>query len=246
MSTLWGKMYDLRAPYNVRGGEIACLRVVRGFSIESWQKDTISDCPPRAGATRPRCPTATLFRKFYDRGEFPIMIDQNCNGKAILWKIPPEKLDYHHYLPLFFDGLREIEHPYAMFARQGIHDMLVHGCDKVLPVVPQLIRPLREALNTRCPPILKATLHALQQLIVSAPKVGECLVPYYRQLLPVLNIFKNRNLNLGDMIEYGQYKRENIGDLIQETLELMERYGGEDAFINIKYMIPTYESVCLN
>lgn len=53
-------------------------------------------------------------------------------------------------------------------------------------------------------------------------------------------------VNIGDMIEYGQYKRENIGDLIQETLELMERYGGEDAFINIKYMIPTYESVCLN
>lgn len=53
-------------------------------------------------------------------------------------------------------------------------------------------------------------------------------------------------VNLGDEIEYGQYKRENIGDLIQETLELLERYGGEDAFINIKYMIPTYESVVLN
>jgi hypothetical protein len=53
-------------------------------------------------------------------------------------------------------------------------------------------------------------------------------------------------VNIGDEIEYGQYKRENIGDLIQETLELMERYGGEDAFINIKYMIPTYESVVLN
>jgi hypothetical protein len=50
-----------------------------------------------------------------------------------------------------------------------------------------------EALNTRCHPVLKATLHALQQLIVCAPKVGEALVPYYRQLLPVLNIFKNKN-----------------------------------------------------
>ena len=76
--------------------------------------------------------------------------------------------------------------------------------------------------------------------------MGEALVPYYRQLLPILNIFRNKNMNIGDRIEYGQYKRENVGDLIQETLELMERYGGEDAFINIKYMIPTYESVCLN
>ena len=34
----------------------------------------------------------------------------------------------------------------------------------------------------------------------------------------------------------------NIGDLLNQTLELMEVTGGEDAFINIKYMIPTYES----
>ena len=28
----------------------------------------------------------------------------------------------------------------------------------------------------------------------------------------------------------------------QQTLEMFEVHGGEDAFINIKYMIPTYES----
>jgi hypothetical protein len=37
-----------------------------------------------------------------------------------------------------------------------------------------------------------------------------------------------------------------LGDLIQQTLELFETHGGEDAFINIKYMIPTYESCVLN
>jgi len=37
-------------------------------------------------------------------------------------------------------------------------------------------------------------------------------------------------------------KKSSIGDLIHETLELMEIHGGDDAFINIKYMIPTYES----
>lgn len=52
--------------------------------------------------------------------------------------------------------------------------------------------------------------------------------------------------NLGDGIDYSQQKRENIGDLINETLEVFERNGGEDAFINIKYMIPTYESCMLN
>ena len=57
-----------------------------------------------------------------------------------------EKLDYHHYLPLFFDGLREIEHPYEFFARQGVHDMLEHGGVKILPVIPQLIIPIKSKL----------------------------------------------------------------------------------------------------
>ena len=53
-------------------------------------------------------------------------------------------------------------------------------------------------------------------------------------------------VNSGDGIDYSQQKRENVGDLIQETLETFERHGGDDAFINIKYMIPTYESCMLN
>ena len=74
--------------------------------------------------------------------------------------------------------------------------------------------------------------------------MAEALVPYYRQILPVLNLMRNRNKNLGDKIDYAQKNADNIGELIQETLELMERHGGEDAYINIKYMVPTYES-CL-
>ena len=76
----------------------------------------------------------------------------------------------------------------------------------------------------------------------SADLVGEALVPYYRQILPVLNIFKNKNVNSGDGIDYSQQKKACLGELIQETLELFEKCGGPDAFINIKYMIPTYES----
>lgn len=76
--------------------------------------------------------------------------------------------------------------------------------------------------------------------------IGEALVPYYRQILPIFNLFRNSNVNIGDHIEYSQRKRLNLGDLITETLELFEQTGGEDAFINIKYMIPTYESCTLN
>lgn len=102
------------------------------------------------------------------------------------------------------------------------------------------------ALNTRDPDIIAVMLKVLQKLVLSGEMIGEALVPYYRQILPIFNIFRNSNKNIGDKIEYDQRKRLNLGDLISETLELLEQTGGEDAFINIKYMIPTYESCVLN
>jgi len=102
------------------------------------------------------------------------------------------------------------------------------------------------ALNTRDPEIIAITLKILQALVTCSDTIGEALVPYYRQILPVMNLFKQSNANLGDKIDYSQRKGLNLGDLIQQTLELFETHGGEDAFINIKYMIPTYESCVLN
>lgn len=218
----------------------------QGFSTRSYQKNAQIDKPPKAGAFQAKHSGPTAFRKFYERGDFPIALEHDTKGNKIAWKVEIEKLDYHHYLPLFFDGLCETDHPYEFFARQGVHDMLEHGGSKILPVIPQLIIPIKNALNTRKSQVVCTTLKILQHLVVSAEMVGEALVPYYRQILPILNIFKNKNLNSGDGIDYSQQKRENIGDLIQETLEAFERHGGEDAFINIKYMIPTYESCLLN
>jgi hypothetical protein len=56
--------------------------------------------------------------------------------------------------------------------------------------------------------------------------IGEALVPYYRQILPIFNLFRNSNFSSGDKIEYSQRKRLNLGDLISETLELFEQTGG--------------------
>ena len=69
------------------------------------------------------------------------------------------------------------------------------------------------------------------------------LVLHFQSISIVFRLFYNKNVNIGDKIYYTQFKRVNMGDLIIETLELFERLGGPHAFINIKYMIPTYESV---
>uniref|UniRef100_A0A0K6SA75 Uncharacterized protein n=1 Tax=Chromera velia CCMP2878 TaxID=1169474 RepID=A0A0K6SA75_9ALVE len=198
---------------------------------------------PRAGALRARQIVPSEFRRFYDRGDLPIRVDHRGCGNLIKWRIEAiDKLDYHHYLPIFFDGLREKDDPYRFLA---VYDMLNKGGAKILPVVPQLIIPIKTALNTRDAEIITTTLKVLQALVLSADMVGEALVPYYRQILPIFNLYKNCNKNVGDFIDYGQRKRLNLGELIEETLELFEIHGGEDAFINIKYMIPTYESCVL-
>jgi len=202
--------------------------------------------PPRAGATDKRPIPKSEFRRFYDRGDLPIQVFHGAVGGKIAWKVDIEKLDYHHYLPIFFDGLREKEDPYRFLAVQGAYDMMEKGGSKLLPVVPQLIVPIKTALNTRDPELMATMMKVLQTLVLSGEMIGEALVPYYRQILPVFNIFRSKNVkNHGDDMEYGQRKRLNLGDLIAETLQIFEIHGGEDAFINIKYMIPVYESCVL-
>jgi len=199
---------------------------------------------PIAGAFQPRdlSEQPTEFKRFYDRGDLPLQVTFEGASRKVQWKVNFDKLDYHHYLPIFFDGIRERNDPYKFLARQGTYDLLAKGGPKILSVIPQLIIPIKTALNTRDKEVICEMLKILQKLVVSGEMIGEALVPYYRQILPVFNLVKNKNINIGDKIDYSQQKRTNIGDLIQETLEVFETHGGEDAFINIKYMIPCHES----
>mmetsp|Transcript_122736 Transcript_122736/g.382114 ORF Transcript_122736/g.382114 Transcript_122736/m.382114 type:complete len:335 (-) Transcript_122736:114-1118(-) len=213
----------------------------RAFST-SPRKEHEKPEPPKAGAFQRRPIKPSEFRRFYDRGDLPVQVHHTATQNRISWKVEIDKLDYHHYLPIFFDGLREKEDPYRFLAIEGVHNMLSHGGSKILPVVPQLIIPIKTALNTRDPEVVVTTLKVLQALVLSAEMVGEALVPYYRQILPVFNIFKMNTPSTGDQIDYAQRKRMTMGELIDETLEIFETHGGEDAFINIKYMVPTYES----
>ncbi|XP_063246699.1 parkin coregulated gene protein isoform X2 [Prinia subflava] len=162
-----------------------------GFTIRAMMKNSVVRGPPPAGSVKKRPAKRTAFRKFYERGDFPIAVQHETVANKIAWKVEIENLDYHYFLPLFFDGLCETEFPYEFFARQGVHDMLEHGGNKILPVVPQLIIPIKNALNLRNRQVLCTTLKVIQHLVVSAEGVGEALVPYYRQILPVLSIFKN-------------------------------------------------------
>lgn len=65
--------------------------------------------PPKAGALKVRRDLigGTLLRRFYDRGDLPMSVEHSPGENRIKWKVEIEKLDYHYYLPILADGLRE-------------------------------------------------------------------------------------------------------------------------------------------
>jgi hypothetical protein len=201
------------------------------------------ECPPlpillllrrcRRRRRRRRC-------RSYERNDIPCSI-VHSSPRALKWKADVSTMDLHHYLPILFSGLREVEEPFRFVAEQGITDLLTHSSEEaVLPVVPQLILPIKDAMATRDERIIVKSLRIIQMLVGVGPSVGAALVPYYRQILPVLNIFAGKSISLGDKMDFS--RTGHIGELIQATLQKMEMGSGPDAYINIKYMIPLYES----
>ncbi|PFH34046.1 hypothetical protein BESB_071980 [Besnoitia besnoiti] len=161
-------------------------------------------------------------RKFLRRG----------GGNRVLWKADVASLDYQYFLPMFFDGIREKEDPYRFLAVQGVYDLLKGATQKILPVIPQLVIPIKKALNTRDSEIIATTLKILQTLVLSA-RWGStrALLLTDLALLQLANQQKSKS------------GRPNLlWTEKEETLHIFEINGGPDAFINIKYMIPTYES----
>jgi len=200
--------------------------------------------PIKAGAKTPRPnPPNTDFRKYYERSDLPCSIN-HATKKALNWKVDVSTLDYHHFLPIFFSGLREIEEPFCFVSEQGMKDMLHLGTEeKVLPAVPQLILPIKDAMSTRDERIMVKTLKIIQALVGVGTQVGMALVPYYRQILPIVSIYAGKSVSLGDKMDFN--RKGHLGEIIQETLQKMEMGSGPDAYINIKYMVPTYESCML-
>jgi hypothetical protein len=107
------------------------------------KKEIMPDAKPKAGAVVKRNIQISEFRRFYDRGDLPIAIDHQGSGNQITWKVDITQLDYHHYLPIFFEGIREKFDPYRFLAVQGTFDLLDKGGSKILPVIPQLIIPVK-------------------------------------------------------------------------------------------------------
>ena len=109
-----------------------------------------SVCPPPLPPFSPFALFTLLFAlrprplpSFYDRRDIPVTVEHMVNRK-LLWQVQDvSRLDYTHYLPLFFHGLRNKTEPYQFLAYEGVMDMLEEAGDRVLICVPELVQPLK-------------------------------------------------------------------------------------------------------
>jgi Parkin co-regulated protein len=102
--------------------------------------------PPQqiSGAFSKRPIPVSEFRRFYDRGDLPVKVGHTGSINKLVWEKKVETLDYHHYLPIFFDGLREKMYPYNFLSLMGTFELLETGPeDKIFYCIPQLIIPIK-------------------------------------------------------------------------------------------------------
>jgi len=187
----------------------------------------------------------SLLPRRYTRGELPCSVEHRSSGLALSWMCPLHNLDYEHYLPIFMDGLRCTDNPFKFIANQAVKELIddARGNEQIITdTVDSLILPIRYALATKEPGTVLSVITILKQLCRVHPGVGPLLIPHYRQILGILNLFYCKSgKNLGDQMEYG-LKPDDLVVEIAETLELLEKTGGDTAFAAIKFMVPTYTS----
>ena len=85
---------------------------------------------------------ATLFRQYYDRADLPVSMLHRAGGNRLKWHVKPLDLDYHAYLPLFFDGLCEVR---GLLGRQRT------AAAQARPIHPTLIPPSSDPATGRRP-----------------------------------------------------------------------------------------------
>ena len=186
---------------------------------------------------------ASDFQRFYVRGDFPVSVSFNGANRALKWLMEPTKIDLARYLPLFLNGLVETEEPFAFIGEQASLQAIAANGDKLTDILSDLVLPIKHALDSKDNKIVLKGINAIQTMLRANKKLAESLIPFYKNLLPAFNRHIHVNLNLGHQTEYSQKKRLNVSDLMIETLWVLESNGGPDAFANIKYMIPLYQSV---
>jgi hypothetical protein len=153
-------------------------------------------------------------------------------------------------LVLCCEGLRELELAYHLLAVHGATELVEHLSSApdphaLLPVVPQLVAPLKTALSTRQPLVVSAALKLLQQIASTSPRAAAALLPGLPSLLPLVALWVGATATSvardGEM-EWAQHRRVNLGVLAEELLEIVARACGPEGARLVRSFVPTFST----
>jgi hypothetical protein len=167
------------------------------------------------------------FAQAYSDGGVPCRICHGGVKHKLQWDVEPVELDYYPILITFAFGLAETKHPYVFVAPVGFEQLLLAdgAYEKVMPLVKDLMRPLRLSLASNDKTVANNALKAVHLL---SNLVGNELTQYLPMLLVPIK---------------SKWFKPNFKEKITELLQSLEEQGGVEAYKKIKKKVPTYHSV---
>jgi hypothetical protein len=167
------------------------------------------------------------FAQAYSDGGIPCRICHGGVKHKLQWDVEPVELNYYPVLITFAFGLSETRHPYVFVAQNGFKQMLeADGAyEKVMPILKDLIRPIRLALASSDKEVSNAALDAT---ILLVNLVKDELTQYMPLLLVPIK---------------SKWFKPSFKAKITDLLCLMEEFGGQEAYKMIKKKVPTYMSI---
>ncbi|CAF1236768.1 unnamed protein product [Adineta steineri] len=172
-------------------------------------------------------PNKSPFLNAFSSGRIPCRLVHGSVKNRLAWNTSIDDLNYDPVVVLLAEGLRETAHPLPFISRQGFTELMsnVNAAPKVIPLLPNLINPIKLALSSNNDEIFEGALTALTQLsTVVKSELDKYLKTYLSILAKHMSNRKHR-------------------DMVNNALNVFEENGDKDILIIIKSKIPTYCSI---
>lgn len=173
----------------------------------------------------------------YAKGGIPCRVShegRNKNGNGLKWNIDLSMLESFNPLAItFFIGLEETSHPYTFLVKEGIKDILAStgARRKIIPILPNLINPIRRGLSSVKRENVVVTLNAMRML---SRLCGKEFIPCFAKILPVVQ----------SKAIYGDSDVMNTLNAIEMVIRRdLEGYDQSIVARLIKLYVPTYVAV---
>ncbi|POM63736.1 Sporangia induced parkin coregulated protein [Phytophthora palmivora] len=169
----------------------------------------------------------TNFSNAYDAGSIPCRINHGGIRSSLQWTRNPNTIPYDPLLITCVEGFLETELPFVFLSRTTFRELmkLEDAREKVLPILAQVIVPLRTALMAKDDDTFVMALEATR--LLSDLVEGEMNV-----YLPKLTQQIHRKL-----------LTKQLRADVEDTLAVLESNGGKEALSIIRSKIPTYVSI---